>query len=204
MDQNTRDLARIIAISDSPTWPTGATRAKAAGAVHGSLCVHFISCRGELVAEQSYPVAGFNGQRLVGVPCTFGEYQKVRAAMAAAPTPAQGPPAPPTDWAKPVERTPFNVEGYESLADVLQRAYDQSARGKGKERHATGLPFNEQPIVRGAKDYGPGGPLFQVGKKSREAFGMLQRDQPDAAVRELLGAIVYAAAAIVAIEGPGE
>lgn len=99
---------------------------------------------------------------------------------------------------------PFNVDGYEALAKVLQRAYDQSARGKGRERHATGLPFHEQPIVRGAKDYGPGGPLFQVGKKSREAFGMLQRAERDAAVHELLGAIVYAAAAVVAIEGEGE
>lgn len=29
------------------------------------------------------------------------------------------------------------VEGYEPLAYVLSLAYDQSARGKGKERHAT-------------------------------------------------------------------
>lgn len=94
----------------------------------------------------------------------------------------------------------FNVEGYERLADVLARAYEQSAGGKGKERHATGLPFHEQPIVQGAQSYGVGGPLFQVGKKSREAFGMYQRGEADAAIHELLGAIVYAAGAIVAIE----
>lgn len=104
----------------------------------------------------------------------------------------------------PLPPTPFTAEGYELLADVLVRAYEQSSAGKGKERHATGLPFHEQPIVRGAKDYGPGGPLFQVGKKSREAFGMIQRGQNDAAVRELLGAIVYAAAAIVALEDEAE
>lgn len=94
----------------------------------------------------------------------------------------------------------LNVQGYETLADVLIRAYEQSSGGKGKERHATALPFHKQPIVRGGHDYGVGGPLFQVGKKSREAFGMVQRGQKDAAVRELLGVIVYAAGAIVAVE----
>lgn len=103
-----------------------------------------------------------------------------------------------------VTPTPFAAAGYEKLADVLERAYLQSAGGKGKERHATGLPFHKQPIVQGAHSYGVGGPLFQVGKKSREAFGMVRRGEKDKAVHELLGAIVYAAGAIVAIEDGAE
>lgn len=37
----------------------------------------------------------------------------------------------------------MTVPGYESLADVLQRAYDQAAKGKGADRHAGARPFTE-------------------------------------------------------------
>ena len=40
----------------------------------------------------------------------------------------------------------MNEPGYESLAQVLQEAYDQAARGKGAERHANDLPFDQQPM----------------------------------------------------------
>lgn len=86
--------------------------------------------------------------------------------------------------------------GYEPLADVLKRAFEQAAFGKGKERHAQGEPFVEQVMQEGAKRFGTGALLFQAFKKSEES----QRLPQDRAVAELLGAIVYLAGAVVAIE----
>ena len=40
----------------------------------------------------------------------------------------------------------MNEPGYEKLAAVLARAYDQAAIGKGKERHANGKAFHLQPM----------------------------------------------------------
>ena len=40
----------------------------------------------------------------------------------------------------------MDVPGYEDLAAVLTAAFDQAARGKGKERHANGRAFTDQPI----------------------------------------------------------
>lgn len=90
----------------------------------------------------------------------------------------------------------YDVPGYEKLEDVLHRAFEQAALGKGKERHANGKPFHEQPIAIGAQHFGIGATLFQVFKKCEEA----QRLPTDAAVRELLGAIVYCAATINELE----
>lgn len=98
--------------------------------------------------------------------------------------------------------TPFDVPGYEKLARILTAAYDQAARGKGKERHANDLPFHEQPIltITGLKGIGLGGPAFQVIKKTQEACQMVERGQLIHAAHELSGAIVYAAAMILEIE----
>lgn len=91
----------------------------------------------------------------------------------------------------------MNVEGYEQLAAVLQDAYDQAAKGKGAARHGTGKPFHEQPMQDLIRLYGPGFALGQAGKKMQES----QRMDRDAAERELLGAIVYIAGAIIAARG---
>lgn len=96
------------------------------------------------------------------------------------------------------------VPGYRSLKQVLDRAYDQSARGKGKDRHANDLPFDKQPIMQITNSVGVGFPLGQASKKITEAAGMLQRNQTDAAVRELLGAIVYICAAVIKSEKPND
>lgn len=86
--------------------------------------------------------------------------------------------------------------GYEILAAILQEALDQAACGKGKERHAqAGRALDRQPICEIARMVGPAGPAFQAIKKVQEAM----RLPPDRAVPELLGAIVYAAATIIAI-----
>lgn len=203
MSEASKKLARIIATCPSKNreWPEGAERAKVVDAAPMRLLVHFVTESGYLVKETLFKPPGQNCLDLMRATCTWLDYEGARGRALSAGEVVADLNIAPLGQLPP---SPFNVEGYEALADVLLRAYDQSARGKGRERHATGLPFHEQPIVRGGKDYGPGGPLFQVGKKSREAFGMLQRGERDAAVHELLGAIVYAAGAIVAIEGEGE
>lgn len=91
----------------------------------------------------------------------------------------------------------LHAAGYESLADVLRRAFDQAASGKGKERHAAaGEPFDKQVMQQGAQRFGVGALLFQAFKKCEES----QRLRHDAAIRELLGAIVYTAGAVIALE----
>lgn len=102
----------------------------------------------------------------------------------AAPAPAAAMPA------------PFIVAGYEELSAVLLRAFEQAAKGKGKERHANGEPFHEQVMQTGAHRFGVGALLFQAFKKSEES----QRLPHDRAVAELLGAIVYLAGAVIHME----
>lgn len=91
---------------------------------------------------------------------------------------------------------PFDVPGYSSLASVLIRAYDQAAKGKGKERHAVSRPFDEQPMQHLIALNGLGFATGQAGKKAQEALRM----EPEKAVHELLGAINYLAGTIIAIE----
>lgn len=90
-------------------------------------------------------------------------------------------------------------QGYEPLAEVLQLALDQAQSGKGKERHANGRPFDRQPIMEIGRMVGLGYPTGQAKKKIQEAVGMSNRDEADRAVNELLGAIIYSAAAILLI-----
>lgn len=90
----------------------------------------------------------------------------------------------------------MTAPGYELLDDVLARAFNQAAQGKGAERHADGKPFHEQPMQRLCDLYGVGFALGQAGKKMHEA----QRMEVQPAVRELLGAIVYIAGAVIHLE----
>lgn len=87
-------------------------------------------------------------------------------------------------------------EGYEALAYVLEKALNQAAHGKGKERHATGEPFDQQPICAITRRVGFGYPLGQAEKKIEES----QRLDTDASIFELLGAINYLAAAVICLE----
>jgi len=82
------------------------------------------------------------------------------------------------------------------LRDVLRRAAEQASEGKGAERHSFGEPFEEQKICQITRWVSLGYPLGQAIKKTVEA----QRLPPGQAVRELLGAINYLAAAIIIIE----
>lgn len=97
---------------------------------------------------------------------------------------------------------PGGVPGYEPLARVLGLAYDQSAKGKGKERHANARPFAKQPIMEIGRMLGStaDGEMYQIIKKVQEASNMVARGNAPAAKAELLGAIVYAAATYLLIE----
>jgi hypothetical protein len=94
----------------------------------------------------------------------------------------------------------FAEIGFEPLAGVLSEALAQASNGKGQERHGGGKPFLRQPIMEIARMTGDtGGHTFQIMKKAQEANRMVGRGQHDAAVREYLGVINYAAAAILLI-----
>jgi len=82
---------------------------------------------------------------------------------------------------------------YYDLFIVLQKALYQAQDGKGAERHGNGLSFTEQPALTITRAVGLGFPLGQAMKKIQES----QRMDPDAAKRELLGAINYLAAAVL-------
>ena len=85
--------------------------------------------------------------------------------------------------------------GYEQLAQVFAAAHDQAAYGKGKERHANGLPFHEQRM-QGISDLvgSPDGMVYQLVKKTTEG---LQFDSPDKREHELLGALNYLAGIVI-------
>lgn len=89
-----------------------------------------------------------------------------------------------------------NVKGYEQLTNVLARAFNQAAEGKGAERHADEKPFHEQLMQRLCELYGVGFALGQAAKKSQEAM----RLPHERAVAELLGAINYLAGAVIFLE----
>lgn len=92
---------------------------------------------------------------------------------------------------------------YANLARVLVDALEQSSRGKGKERHATDEPFEDQKICvmnRWLRGSPVAGALFQATKKCFETAGF---SDPDRAIHELRGAINYIAAAIILLEEIG-
>ncbi len=100
-----------------------------------------------------------------------------------------------TDQINVVEGVDMNVPGYERLALVLQQAFDQAAKGKGRERHANDKPFDRQPMQTVSRLLQTdGGMAFQAIKKIQEARNLVSHE---ARVRELLGAIVYVAGMVV-------
>lgn len=112
----------------------------------------------------------------------------------------------PMDKAEPQPKAtrdnPIPIEGrttndYKSLSDVLERAYQQAAHGKGRERHAQDQPFDKQPMQTISQLVGSSDGLrYQAIKKIQEAGRM----DKDAAIRELLGAINYIAGTIIYME----
>lgn len=86
------------------------------------------------------------------------------------------------------------------LRYILNAAYQQAMLGKGAERHAEDKSFQTQIWSVITKTVGLGFPLGQAFKKWDEA----QRMARDAAVRELLGSIIYLAMAIITLLEGGE
>lgn len=88
--------------------------------------------------------------------------------------------------------------GYDCLFSVLERALKQASDGKGNERHAGGLPFDQQPmqqisdLLRSER-----GMAFQAIKKIREGIDMSDKNRT---VAELLGAINYVAGIVIYLE----
>jgi hypothetical protein len=94
------------------------------------------------------------------------------------------------------ETVTLDAPGYDSLAVVLKRAFDQASSGKGRERHANALPFDQQPMQTIAGQYGVGFLLGQAAKKAQESQAL----PPGRDVAELLGAINYLAGAVIYLE----
>lgn len=98
---------------------------------------------------------------------------------------------------EPMNKSAQNIDipcGYESLAREMKSAIDQAATGKGKERHATDEPFENQKIcqiTRWISGSPVAGVIFQAIKKTIES----SRLDADAAIRELDGAKNYLCAA---------
>lgn len=86
------------------------------------------------------------------------------------------------------------------LESVFSDVIDQVTNGKGSERHGAteggkGLTFSEQPIMTITRYVGNGYPLGQAMKKLSEVPALMKHKGRDAAYKEILGAIAYAAAA---------
>ncbi len=85
--------------------------------------------------------------------------------------------------------------GYEELARVLLMALEQAQGGKGKERHANGMVFSSQSIIRlPTLQKSTKGLIYQVCKKAIESENLPELNRK---VAERLGAIVYLAASIL-------
>ena len=96
---------------------------------------------------------------------------------------------------------PSTADPYYVLRAVLELAVEQASTGKGAERHANGQRFESQPMLEISRMLRtPAGCLYQVMKKSQEAQGMLDNGNPEAAKREILGAINYLAGAYMIID----
>jgi hypothetical protein len=94
-------------------------------------------------------------------------------------------------------------EGWINAA--YQKALDQAQSGKGVQQHGKNFndgseapkPFTEQAIFTITKMVGEGFCIGQTIKKISEAMVKFDRGEKDACVRELLGAMVYAASTLI-------
>ena len=90
------------------------------------------------------------------------------------------------------------LPGYEELGRVLAMALEQAQNGKGNARHQIGdTPFVKQPICELGRLYGT---AYNFGQSAKKAHETTQLKSKEAKVAELLGSIVYLAAAAILIE----
>ena len=100
-------------------------------------------------------------------------------------------------------RQQIEDDGYAILRDVFANAVGQASGGKGKERHANGSPFVDQPILaitRLLTGHPCGALAYQAIKKTIEAGRLVELKGTDAAVAELRGAMNYIAAMVIYLE----
>ena len=91
-------------------------------------------------------------------------------------------------------------ERYDALEYVLDLVYEQVAIGKGNERHANELDWEDQPIFVIGRETGGGFNYGQALKKTGESLGMFRRGETAAAKNEILGAMAYLASTYLLIE----
>jgi hypothetical protein len=89
---------------------------------------------------------------------------------------------------------------YVTLHAVLMEAFAQASQGKGADRHGSALPYEQQITAAIARESGPAGPWFQSAKKITEAMRMNGRGMRAQARAEALGACVYAALGVIALD----
>jgi hypothetical protein len=87
-------------------------------------------------------------------------------------------------------------------AEVLSMCVAQVADGEGEERHGGGLPFIRQPWVAVQFSHSPGFLTGQSEKKWLEAHGSIIASSDERYVSEVVGAIVYALMALIALVDP--
>lgn len=105
------------------------------------------------------------------------------------------------DWRSPqpvpdatAQRVRLDRDPYSALHEAFDEAVARASKGKGAERHASGEPFEQQPIVTECIALGPASLVYQIRKKARECLRMDRASRR----RELLDVMVYAAAAWIA------
>lgn len=86
---------------------------------------------------------------------------------------------------------------YFGLYNVLMQALSQAQDGKGKERHANDLPFEQQLICVATREEGHGFTRGQIRKKIEEVKRL---STVEAQINEMLSIIVYAAADIIVMQ----
>ena len=94
-------------------------------------------------------------------------------------------------------------DGYNVLRDVFASAVEQASGGKGKERHANGAPFVDQPILaitRLLTGHPCGALAYQAIKKTVEAGRLVELKGTDAAVAEIHGAMNYLGAMVIILK----
>lgn len=102
---------------------------------------------------------------------------------------------PASTWAQdPVPDSAADEVQAHPLLPVLRAAVEQAMYGKGVRHGGATVPFLEQPIFHYAKMHGRGFLTGQAAKKLEEAASTRHGD---AFRTEVLGAIVYAAAAVL-------
>jgi hypothetical protein len=87
-------------------------------------------------------------------------------------------------------------KNYASLFEQYLGALEHASVTKGKERHANGLPFEQQKICRINRNVGIGFGLGQCIKKSEEVKVL----PPEMGIKELYGVINYASGVIIVLK----